>query len=63
MQVKQEEDDKPVSYEKFTVEVFEIAEGNEVKRTNTFVLKKDDDNDWQYKGTKWTTDGGYLNHA
>ena len=62
MQLKQEEEDGPVVYEKLTVEVFEIAEGNEVKRVRDFALKKDDA-DWTYKAKKYNSDGGYFDHA
>lgn len=62
-QVKQDEDDMPVLNEKFSVEVFEIAEGNVVKRTKTFVLKTDDSTDWDVKHAKYPTDGGFLNHV
>ena len=63
MQVRREEEKDPLNYEKLTVEVFEIADKNEVKRVKTFVLKKDDEAECTYKGTKYTTDGGYFNHA
>lgn len=69
MQVKKEEEDGPYTYEKLTVEVFEIAkeDGDEgknlVKRVKEFNLKKDDDNDWTYKAKKYNSDGGYFDHA
>ena len=63
MQVKKEEEDSPFSYDKLTVEVFEIGDDNVVKREKEFVLKKDDDTEWTYKAKKYNSDGGYFDHA
>ena len=63
MQVKQEESDKPLVYEKLTVEVFEIGEKNQVKRVKEFTMKKAEAEDWTYEPTKFNSDGGYFDHA
>ena len=58
-----EEEDSASTYEKLTVEVFEISDDNVVKRVKDFVLKKDDDAEWTYKAKKYNSDGGYFDHA
>ena len=63
MQVQQEESDKPLVYEKLTVEVFEIGENNEVKRVKEFTMKKAEAEDLTYEPKKYNSDGGYFNHA
>ena len=65
MQAKQEDEKGPLVYEKITLEVFEISDEKEVKRVNEVTLKKDSDGetDWNYKGIKFTSDCGYLDHA
>ena len=63
IQVKREEDDGPLSYEKHTVEVFEIEDvTNLVKFVKSFVLKKDADTDLKIKGGRLTSDLGFFNH-
>ena len=63
MEVKKEEEDGPMTYDKLSVEVFEITKENEVKREKEFILKKDEETQWTYKAKKYNSDNGYFNHA